>query len=172
VAVKPTSVRMLLLVAALVAAAGWVFANWVDSRARLPAIPWLAVAVIWVVAGFVGAWALVARRRLKPDAGAERMAPLVAARTVALALAGSRTGAVIFGLYGGIALRLLQETGVAAGRERLLAAALASLGGLVLAGLSLWLERICRLPEEPDEGGVTTLEPRRRPSGTADGAHA
>jgi hypothetical protein len=79
------------------------------------------------------------------------MAPLMAARTTALALAGSRTGAVVFGMNGGVALRLLDETAVAAGRERLLAAALASLGGFVLAALSLWLEHICRLPEDTDE---------------------
>ena len=42
---------------------------------------------------------------------------------------------------------------VTGGRERLLAAALASLGGLVLAALSLWLESICRLPEDHDEAG-------------------
>ena len=109
--------------------------------------------IIWVVAGFVGVWAAVARRRLHPEAGTARMEPLAAARTTALAFAGSRTGAVICGLYGGIALRLIQETAVAAGRERLLAAALASLGGLVLAALSLWLEGICRLPEDHDEAG-------------------
>jgi hypothetical protein len=172
VAVRPTSVRMLLLVAALAGVAGWVFADWVDDRGRLPAVPWLAVVMIWVVAGFVGAWAVVARRRLRPEPGGIRMAPLVAARTAALALAGSRTGALLLGGYGGLALRLAQETAVAAGRERLLASALAAVGGLVLAGLSLWLERICRLPEDPDE--VAGTEPDRRPgaAGTADGAHA
>jgi hypothetical protein len=174
VAVKPTSVRMLLLLAAVAGVAGWVFADWVDSRGRLPAVPWLAVAMIWVVAGFVGAWALVARRRLRPDPGGTRMAPLVAARTAALALAGSRTGALVVGLYGGLALRLVDETSVAAGRERLLASALAALGGLVLAALSLWLERICRLPEDPDDPAPTAELPDRRPgtSGTADGARA
>lgn len=169
---KPTSVRMLLLVVVVTGLIGWVFADWVDSRARLPAVPWLAVVVIWVVAGFVGMWALAARRRLSPKEGGERMAPVVAARTAALALAGSRTGAVILGLYGGIALRLVEETAVAAGRERLLAAALAALGGLVLAVLSLWLERICRLPDDPDEGSRGVQPRRRGATGTADGAHA
>jgi hypothetical protein len=149
---KPTRIPWLFGVAGIAALLGWGFAAWVDANGRLPAIPWLAVLVIWLVAGFVGAWAVVARRRLHPKPGMQRMAPLMAARTTALALAGSRTGAVVFGMYGGVALRLLDETAVAAGRERLLAAALASLGGLVLAGLSLWLEHICRLPEETDDG--------------------
>ena len=109
---------MLLLVAVVAALAGWFWADLIDRHGRLPSVPWLAVLVVWVVAGFVGVWALVARRRLNPKPGAPRMAPLAAARTTALALAGSRTGAVVFGLYGGIALRLLQETTVAAGREK------------------------------------------------------
>lgn len=166
---KPTSIPMLLGVALGCALLGWGFADWVDSMGRLPAVPWLAVGVIWLVAAFVGVWAFIARRRLHPKPGAPRMAPLVAARTTALALAGSRTGMVVFGLYGGLALRLLRETTVAAGRERLLAAALAALGGLVLAGLSLWLEHICRLPDGPDEGaaGASGKGPT-----TAPGAHA
>lgn len=170
---RPTSVRMLLLVAAAMGVLGWLFADWVDSRGRLPSVPWMAVLVIWVVAGFVAAWAIVARRRLNPEPPAPRMTPIVAARTAALALAGSRTGAIIFGLYGGVALRLVQETAVAAGRERLLAAGLAAVGGFVLAALSLWLERICRLPDDPEEAG-RALEGRHHPgpAGTADGAHA
>ena len=34
---------------------------------------------------------------------------------------------------------------------RLLAAALAALGGFVLTAMSLWLEHICRLPDDTDE---------------------
>lgn len=147
---KPTSVPWLLGVAAIAALAGWGMAEWIDANGRLPSVPWLAVALIWVVAGFVGAWAFAARRRLNPKPGTPRMAPLIAARTTALALAGSRTGAVVFGLYGGIAVRLLEELSVAAGRERLLASALAALGGLLLAAFSLWLEHLCRLPEDHD----------------------
>lgn len=167
-AVKPTSIRMLVLVAGVAGLLGWLIADWVDSQARLPVVPWMAVIVIWVVAAFVTAWTLVARRRLRPKPGTPRMAPLVAARTTALALAGSRTGAVVFGVYGGTALRLLEETAIAAGRERLLAASLAALGGLVLAAVSLWLEHLCRLREDPEEPG-TAGEHRRGSAGAAPG---
>lgn len=166
-AMKPTTIPWLFGVAGIAALVGWGFAAWVDANGRLPAVPWMAVAVIWVVAGFVGAWTVVARRRLHPKPGGVRMAPLMAARTTALALAGSRTGAVVFGMYGGVALRLLDETAVAAGRERLLAAALASLGGFILAALSLWLEHICRLPEDTDEARARVPGPDPGPAGAA-----
>lgn len=149
---RPTAVRLLLWWALVAGIVGWALVAWVDGRGRLPVIPWLSVLVVWVVACFVLVWTLVARRRLRPEPGKARMAPLVAARTAALSLAGSRTGALVFGGYAGMALRLLQETAVAAGRDRLLAAVLASLGGLALAVASLWLEHICRLPEDPADG--------------------
>ncbi len=148
---KPTSIPWLLGVAVVAAIAGWGFAAWIDSVGRLPAVPWMAVVVIWTVVVFVGSWAVAARRRLRPESGTPPMAPMTAARTTALALAGSRTGAVVMGLYAGIALRLIEETAVPAARERLLAAVLAAFGGLVLAGLSLWLEHLCRLPEDHDD---------------------
>ena len=172
VGVRPTSVRMLLGVSLGCALLGWLFGDWVDSQAGLPEVPWLAVTVIWVVVGFVGTWALVARRRLSPPPGGVRMAPIVAARTAALALAGSRTGAVVLGIYGGIALRLVQEMAVSAARERLLAASLAALGGLVLAALSLWLEHLCRLPDDPDEAQRRLGETGPGAADTAPGAHA
>lgn len=167
VAVRPTSIRMLLGVALIALLVGWEAGSWIDGMGRLPVVPWLAVLVIWVVAGFVGVWALVARKRLHPKPGAPRMAPLVAARTAALALAGSRTGALVFGIYGGLALRLIQETAAAAARERLLAATLASIGGLILTVLSLWLEHLCRLPHDPDAGTAA-----RGTGAQAPGAHA
>jgi hypothetical protein len=162
---------MLTIVALLATVAGWVFASWLGSAGRLPLVPWMAVLMIWVVVGFVTTWALVARRRLHPAPGREPMAPVVAARTAALALAGSRTGAVVMGFYAGLALSLLEETAVAAGRERLLGAAVAALGGLALVAASLWLERICRLPDDPD--GATRLGgPKPGAAGHAPGARA
>lgn len=148
---KPTSIPRLLAMAAIAALVGWGVAAWIDGLGRLPAVPWLAVLVVWTVAVFVGVWAFASRRRLHPKPGMPRMAALTAARTTALALAGSRTGAVVLGVYAGIALRLTEETAVAAARERLLAAVLASLGGLLLAAVSLWLEHLCRLPDDDEE---------------------
>jgi len=55
---KPTSIPWLLGVGLISALLGWGFAAWVDANGRLPAVPWMAVVFIWVVAGFVapGPW--------------------------------------------------------------------------------------------------------------------
>jgi hypothetical protein len=140
---------MLALLALISSMFGWSLANWVDNMGRLIAIPWLAPATLWLFALAVLWWARGTRARLDPKSDRPRMDPLVAARTAALALAGSRTGAAVFGFYGGIALRLLGETGIAAGRQRLICAALAALGALALTAASLYLERICRIPQDP-----------------------
>lgn len=149
--VKPTSLRLLLGLAVGAALIGWTLANMADQMGGLISIPWLAPATIWLFAAAVAYWAWRTRGRLTADAGEKRMNPFVAARTAALALAGSRTGALFAGGYGGIALRLLDEVAIAAGRGRLLVASLASIGGIALVAASLWLEHICKIPPDPDD---------------------
>lgn len=146
--------RLLAWLALLAAMGGWAAANWIDNMGRLIAIPWLAPVTLWLSALAVLLWARGTKARLDPKSGRPRMDPMVAARTTALALAGSRTGALVLGFYAGIALRLLDETGIAAGRQRLLIAVLAAIGGLALTAASLHLERICRVPEDPEGDGA------------------
>ncbi|MGV1003327.1 MAG: DUF3180 domain-containing protein [Candidatus Nanopelagicales bacterium] len=152
---NPTSARLLLALAAVTTLLGWVLASWLDRMGGLIAIPWLAPATIWLFAATVAYWAWHTRTRLSPDAGERRLDPFVAARTAALALAGSRTGALVAGGYAGIALWLLSELAIAAGRGRLLIAVLACLGGVALVLASLWLEHICRIPDDPHDGADT-----------------
>lgn len=149
--VKATSFRLLLGLALGAVVVGWTLANLADRMGGLIAIPWLAPATIWLFAATVAYWAWHTRGRLSAKAGERRMDPFVAARSAALALAGSRTGALFAGLYGGIALRLLAEVAIAAGRGRLLVATLACIGGVALVAASLWLEHICRIPPDPDD---------------------
>lgn len=151
---KPTSLRLLAWLALIAAPLGWALANWVDDMGRLISIPWLAPMTLWLFALMILWWARGTRARLDPKSGRPRMDPLVAARTAALALAGSRTGAMFFGFYAGIALRLIGESAIAAGRQGLLVAGLAALGGLALAGASLYLEKICRVPRDPNGDGA------------------
>lgn len=144
--------RLLLAIAAVLAAIGWGVTRLVDAYAgRSLPVPWTAPAVMVVLAIALALWARGTRDRLAGKPGTKRIEPLVAARSAALAMAASRTGAVVGGFYAGVAIALAPMWDVPYVRERVLVS-LAALGGAVLVVLgALWLERICRLPPQDDE---------------------
>lgn len=82
-----------------------------------------------------------AQRRSSHD----RMPPLVAARTAALALAASRTGALVGGFYLGVSAALLGVVSTPSGQASLTASIIALGACAVLVGAAAWLESMCRL---------------------------
>lgn len=115
-------------------------------------------------------WALTVRRRLMHVARArhERKSPgtpfvmkeppldsITAARTVALAFAASRAGAMLCGLYLGMALLLLQHWGSPDVEWRAALAAVTAVLSFVLVVVALWLERMCKLPDPPATGQIS-----------------
>lgn len=175
---KPTRWLTLAAVAAVGVAVGWVAVLLVDRLAgRILVVPWLAAGALWVLALAVVLWTLLSRpslveprrggRRGEPlpvvtttprgaqqtgtqDPGRPRMPPLVAARTAALAMAASRTGALIGGFYLGILLAIIPVVSTPSGSASA-SAALASVGACaVLVASALWLESMCRLRNDDD----------------------
>lgn len=153
----------LVALAAIALAVGWVLVDLVERVAgRILGVPWLAAVALWVLALGVLGWALLSRGRLgsKPASGPaavggsadvhRRMPPLVAARTAALALAASRTGALIGGFYLGIALGLIGVSDTPTGSTSMGAAVASVLACAVLVGAALWLESLCRLRDGDD----------------------
>jgi hypothetical protein len=115
---------------------------------RLPALP---IATFLLLALAEGVAARATRSRIERRPGTAPVEPLLVARLAALAKASSLGGALFGGLYTGVFLYVLQE------RNRLAAAAgdLPVAGGGVLAcaalvAAALWLERSCRIPEDPN----------------------
>lgn len=152
-AMQPTRVRFLVALAVIAAAVGWGIVRIVDGwTGRVLPVPWLAAAALWLVAGAVAYWAWSSRPRLQHRPGAKPMPPLVAARTAALAMAASRIGALILGLYAGIAVGLAPNLTTPSAEQSFWASTVASIGALALAAAGLWLERLCRLPIGPDDG--------------------
>lgn len=149
---SPTKVRTLAIMAVLAAAFGWAAVQLVAGQSgRVIPVPWLSAVTMWLLAIALGIWALLARPRLRRTKGARPMAPLVAARTAALAMAASRTGALVGGFYAGTAIGAFPLRISEAGMETLLRAGAASAGSLALVVIALWLERLCRLPQDDDE---------------------
>lgn len=151
----PTSGRLLAALAVLSAAAGWGLSGvWETVTGRYLPVPWTTAAALALLAAALLIWALLVRPRLRHDPDARPLEPLVAARTAALAMAASRTGAIAGGVYLGIALSFATRWAQDAGRERVVSAGLAVLASVALVAVALWLERMCRLPDPPEGLGT------------------
>lgn len=128
---------------------------------QLPAVPWsLPAALALVDLGLLVA-ALSFRRRLRGLPGARPYDPLHAARMVVLGKACSHAGAVLGGVYGGLALALVVASSSQARHQDALLAGLAALAALALVAVGLLLERFCRLPprQGPDDHDADEPEP-------------
>lgn len=147
----PTRIRLLVVLAVLAGAIGWAVAVLVSGLAgRAVPVTWLAPLALWFLAVALLVWTLLARPKLQRRKGSRRMAPLVAARTAALAMAASRTGALVAGFYLGLAIGTLPAQHTPAGSESLWAALASAAGAIVLVVAALWLEHLCRLPSDGD----------------------
>ena len=153
---QSTRISFLLGLGAVSAALGWSMArlwpHW--FLVQLP-VPSINAATMWLLAITLLVWTLLARKRLQGEKSASRMHPIVAARTVALAMAGSRVGALVFGFYFGLLAANLQITRTPDVSERLFTISLVAVAALVLTATGVWLERMCQIKQPPTDAGNT-----------------
>jgi hypothetical protein len=148
---KPTRIPFLVAIAVIGVAVGWALVEIVSGQTgRAIPVPLLAGTAIWLLAIALSAWTWFLRPRLRRDPGSTPVPPLAAARTAAFAMAASRTGAVVAGIYTGIAVATVAALATPAGASAFGSALLAATGSLVLAGAALWLEGLCRIPEDDE----------------------
>ena len=150
---QPTKISMLAVLAILAAAVGWSFAQlWPTFFGQgMPVSIGSAIAMILVFLTLL-IWTLMTRARLKPGATINRLHPIVAARTAALAMSASRVGALAFGFYVGVFLANVAADYSSAGSDRIRISATTSIASLLTAAVALWLERICQIKEPPSNG--------------------
>ena len=170
---KPTSVRFLFAIAMLAGVAGVTASRitlamtsmLLQVRATSPMLIGIMCAGMWW-------WTLIVRRRMPHLARARHEAlrdgtpfvmrdrplePIVAARTVALAFAASRAGAVVAGYFLGLALTFAERADIEDIRLRLILAVLAAGLATLLAVIAVWLERSCKLPPPPPPGAADSV---------------
>lgn len=172
--IKRTSIAWLIAIVMIGVALGWVLVRIVDALSgRILQVPLIASLGLWALAIAVLLWAVVSRPRLiHPDdrrggrrvshapqpvqvsasdgpavrqGHPNRMPPLLAARTAALAMAASRTGALIGGFYLGIIAALIGVISTPSGSDSVSASVIAVGACAVLVGAAMWLESLCRL---------------------------
>ncbi|MER7620786.1 DUF3180 domain-containing protein [Streptomyces sp. NPDC126503] len=127
-----------------------------DSVGTLPSVPLAAPVVLAVIAAVLAATALSLRARLRAQRerrpGAKGVEPLMAARAVVFGQASALVAALVAGMYGGIGVFLLASLDVPARRDQALYAALSVAAGIGVIAAALFLEHVCKLPEDDDEG--------------------
>lgn len=145
---KPTGALWLAALALVGVGLGWLLVSLVDAATgRILNVPMIASIALWVLSIGLLVWALVTRSRLRAE-GQDPFTGIIAARTAALALAASRTGAITGGFYLGIMLALLGTVATPTGSASVTAALVAVGAAIALTVTAVWLESLCRI--KPD----------------------
>jgi len=147
-----TKFSALVIMATLSGVIGWSVAKlWPTWTATELSVPLLTPFVMGALAGFLLAWTWMVRANLKKTSRRNELDPIVAARSAALALSASRVGAIATGFYGGVLILNALTLDTEASRRCVGISGATMLASVIVAGLGLWLERICRLPEDADK---------------------
>ncbi|MEE1790086.1 DUF3180 domain-containing protein [Streptomyces sp. BE308] len=146
------------VLAGLFAAAGvlsWGAARLWDSLDSLPSVPLAAPIVLAVIAVVLLATALSIRARLRAQRerrpGAKGVEPLMAARSVVFGQASALVAALVAGMYGGTGVFLLGFLDIPPRRDQAIYAGLSVVAGIAVIAAALFLERVCKLPEDHDD---------------------
>ncbi|MFC9324886.1 DUF3180 domain-containing protein [Kitasatospora sp. NPDC057015] len=161
---KLLRIRLLVAITAVTTALSWAGARLWASLDTLPGVPTAAPVVLAAVAVVLLATAISLRGRLKAarerQPGAKGVDPLGAARALVLGQASALVSAVVTGVYAGMGIELLTELDVAARRGQAVTAGFAVLAGVAVMAAALWLQHVCRLPEDHDDTTGTAPSPR------------
>ncbi|MFE4976375.1 DUF3180 domain-containing protein [Kitasatospora sp. NPDC056651] len=154
---KLLRLRLLIGITAATTALSWAGSKLWASVDTLPAVPTAAPVVLAAVAVILLAIALSLRARLKAvrerQRGAKGVDPLLAARAVVLGQASALVSSVVTGVYAGAGIHLLGELDVPARKDQAVTAGLAVLAGAAVIAAALWIQHVCKLPENHDDPG-------------------
>ncbi|MER6717810.1 DUF3180 domain-containing protein [Streptomyces halstedii] len=137
----------------------WAGARLWDSLASLPSVPLAAPVVLAAIAVVLLATALSIRSRLRAQRerrpGARGVEPLMAARAVVFGQASALVASLVAGMYGGVFVFLLGYLDIPPRRDQAIYSGLAVVAGIAVVAAAVFLERVCRLPEDGDDHGST-----------------
>ncbi|GGQ60420.1 DUF3180 domain-containing protein [Streptomyces flaveolus] len=152
---KELRIRMLAGVFVVAGVLSWAGARLWNSIGTLPGVPLAAPIVLALIAVVLLATALSIRARLKAQRdrvpGAKGVDPLMAARAVVFGQASALVAALVAGMYGGTGVFLLEYLDIPARRDQAIYAGFSVLGGIGVIAAAVFLERVCKLPEDDDD---------------------
>ncbi|QTE00032.1 DUF3180 domain-containing protein [Streptomyces cyanogenus] len=148
-------IRVLAGVFVVAGVLSWAGARLWNSIGTLPSVPLAAPVVLALIAVVLLSTALSLRARLKAQRerrpGAKGVDPLMAARAVVFGQASALVAALVAGMYGGTGVFLLELLEIPPRRDQAIYAGLSVLAGLGVIAAALFLERVCKLPEDDDQ---------------------
>ncbi|MEW2808837.1 DUF3180 domain-containing protein [Streptomyces massasporeus] len=151
-------IRVLAAVFVVAGILSWAGARLWNSVGTLPSVPLAAPIVLAVIAVVLLATALSIRARLKAQRErrpeAKGVDPLMAARAVVFGHASALVAALVAGMYGGTGVFLLESLDIPARRDQAIYAGLSVLAGIGVIAAAIFLERVCKLPEDDDNDGT------------------
>ncbi|KUN95489.1 DUF3180 domain-containing protein [Streptomyces caeruleatus] len=151
-------IRMLAGVFVVAGVLSWAGARLWNSVGTLPSVPLAAPIVLAVIAVVLLATALSIRARLKAQRErrpeAKGVDPLMAARAVVFGHASALVAALVAGMYGGTGVFLLESLDIPARRDQAIYAGFSVLAGIGVIAAAVFLERVCKLPEDDEHNGA------------------
>jgi hypothetical protein len=152
---RPTNLATLFVAALGTAAVAWVVIS--NFYGEMPTLPWLPPLVMLGLAGVEAVLAVSTKASIDRREGTAPVNPLTVAWYVVLAKASALGGALFTGLYVGLLVWLVPQSGANTHANHDLPPAIVGLvGAFGLAVAGLWLERACRVPPTPGDGQPST----------------
>jgi hypothetical protein len=152
--VKELHIKVLVGVFVVAGVLSWAGARLWNAAGTLPSVPLAAPIVLALIAAVLLATALSLRARLKAQrerrADAKGVDPLMAARAVVFGQASALVAALVAGMYGGTGVLLLELLELPARRNQAIYAGFSVLAGIAVVAAALFLEHVCKLPEDDD----------------------
>ncbi|MDI3406787.1 DUF3180 domain-containing protein [Streptomyces cavernicola] len=152
---KQLRIRTLIGLFVVAGVLSWAGARLWDALGELPSVPLAAPIVLGVIAAVLLATALSIRARLRAQRerrpGAKGVDPMMAARALVFGQASALVAALVTGVYGGAGVFLLSLLEIPARRDQAIYAGFAVVAGACVIAAALFLERVCKLPEDGDE---------------------
>jgi hypothetical protein len=153
--VRELRIRVLAGVFGVAAILSWAGARLWNSIGTLPSVPLAAPIVLALIAVVLTATALSLRARLKAQRErrpeAKGVDPLMAARAVVFGQSSALVAALVSGMYGGTGVFLLESLDIPARRDQAIYAGFSVLAGIAVIAAAIFLERVCKLPEDDDQ---------------------
>ncbi|ALO95258.1 MULTISPECIES: DUF3180 domain-containing protein [Streptomyces] len=148
-------IRVLAGVFVVAGVLSWAGARLWNSIGTLPSVPLAAPVVLALIAVVLLSTALSLRARLRAQRerrpGAKGVDPLMAARAVVFGQASALVAALVAGMYGGTGVFLLELLDIPARRDQAIYAGFSVLAGIGVIAAAIFLERVCKLPEDDDQ---------------------